>query len=111
MTHPPPVTVGVGLVPIRANAGLAGAAVVEKDCGLADFRPLHRVLPLARMEAASADVVLDDVRRMLAFDVAHLAINDQIVLPIHLLDAQHHDVRGQRANEAETVRRFDIGME
>ncbi len=83
---------------------------MEEYGGLADFRPLHRVLPLARMKASAADVVLDHVRGVLAFDITHFAINDQIILPVDLLNAKHHDVGGKCADETETVRRLDIGM-
>ena len=110
MAHPPPVAVGVGLVPIGADAGFASAAVVEKDGSLADFRPFHRVLPFPWVEAASPNVVLDNVRRMLTFDVAHFAIDNQVVLTIHLFDTKHNDVGGQSANKAEAVGSFDIGL-
>src|ERR1700731_2520145 len=53
-THAPPFAAGVRLVPVVADACFAGAAVVEKDGGLADLDPFHRVLPLARMEASAA---------------------------------------------------------
>src|SRR5207244_4228376 len=72
VTHGPPVA-GVALVPVPADAGFAGPAVVEDDGQLARLGPFHHVLPLARVEAVGADVVLDDVGGVRPLEVAHLA--------------------------------------
>ena len=42
VTEVPPVAAGVGLIPVVADARLAGAAVVEEDGRLADLGPVHR---------------------------------------------------------------------
>ena len=54
---------------VDADVRLAGPAVVEEDGLLADLGPLHDLFPLARPQPAAADVVLDLVLRVLAFDV------------------------------------------
>src|SRR5262249_6839742 len=75
----PPLAAGVGLVPPGADAGFAGAAVMEHDRHLAGLGPFHLRLPLIGAETAEADVVLDDIAVVLAFDVLHLAINDNVL--------------------------------
>ena len=110
VAHGPPLTAGIALVPIIAGARFAGPAIMKEDGGLADLRPFHGVLPLAGMEAAAADVVLDDVGWMRTLQVADLAIDDEVILLVDLLDAHDHDVGGKLDHQAETVRRLHIGV-
>src|SRR5207248_7611659 len=79
MAHAPPFAARVRLVPVSADAGFAGAAIVEEDSGLTYLCPFHRILPFARMKAVLADVVLDDVGGMLAFEIADLAVDNEII--------------------------------
>src|SRR5262249_1055268 len=83
--------------------------VVEEDGDLAGLGPVHGVLPLVGPDAAAADVVLDDVGRVLALEVLDLAIEDQVLFPIHFLHAHHHDVAGELDDLAQAVRRLDVG--
>src|SRR5207244_7675893 len=72
----PPFAAGIGLVPPSADASFAGAAVVEKRRHLARLGPIHLHFPFVGTQAAAANVVLDDIGRMFAFDVRHFAIDD-----------------------------------
>src|SRR5262249_22743503 len=106
----PPFAAGIGLVPPGADAGFAGTAVVKEDGGLAHLSPVHLRLPFNGPESAPADIVLDDVRRMLALDVALLLVNDKILLPIHRLHAHEDDVGGLRNHRSETHGGLDVGL-
>src|SRR5262249_34759815 len=97
----PPFAAAVGLVPPVADAGLAGAAVVDPDGALARLGPVHLRLPLVGAQPAAADVVLDDLLRVLALHVADLAVDDQVLLAVHLLDAHEQDVGGLGDDGAE----------
>ena len=110
MAHAPPFAARVRLVPVSADAGFAGAAIVEEDSGLTYLCPFHRILPFARMKAVLADVVLDDVGGMLAFEIADLAVDNEIILLVDLFDLQDHDVGGKLDHQAKAVRRLDIGI-
>src|SRR5262249_5073253 len=106
--HAPVGPAAVALVPVGADAGLAGPAVVEEDSGLTDLGPFHRVLPFARVEAAPADIVLNRLGWVLALEVLYLAIEDDVVLLVHLLDAEDHDVGRFMDDPAEGVGGLDI---
>ena len=105
----PPFAAGVGLIPPVADAGLAGAAVMEEHGQSAGLGPIHLRLPFVGPQTAAADVVLDDVGRMFAFDVENLAIDDEVLFLIDRLNAHEHDVGGLIDNRPETHGRFDIG--
>ena len=107
VAHRPPVA-GVALVPVAVDADLACAAVVKKYRRLADLRPCHDVLPLARMKTTATDVVLDGVTVVLAFDVRDLRVNDQVLLTIDFLHAQHDDVRRIRDHFSEWQWHLDV---
>ncbi len=108
VAHVPPFAARVALVPVGPNARLAGAAVVEHDSKLARLSPVHRVLPLARMETRLGDVVLDDIGRVLALDVAHLGIDDEVLFLVNLVHLDEDDVGRQVDDLAEAVRGFNV---
>src|ERR1019366_4435331 len=60
----PPVAAAVRLIPPGADAGLAGAAIMEEDGSLARLGPVHLRLPFVGADAALEDVMLDDLLRM-----------------------------------------------
>jgi hypothetical protein len=104
----PPVAGALALVPVGADAGLAARAVVEEDGALARLGPGHDVLPLARVETALADVVLDDRLGVVSLEVLHLLVQDEVLV---LVDAHHlddDDVRRFAARAAQGVRGFDV---
>ena len=108
MAHRPPVA-GINLVPIPVDAGFTRAAVVKEDGDLPDFGPGHHILPLARLKPAVRDVVLDRFAGVGAFEIAHLAVDDRVFVPVHGLDAHDNNVGRFVADPAEGVKRLDIG--
>src|SRR5262249_41006592 len=100
----------VGLIPPGADAGLAGAAVVEEDRELAGLGPVHLRLPLVGAEPAAADVVLDEFLRVLALDVADLAVDDEVLFAVHLFDAHEEAVGGLVDAGAEAHGGFDVSV-
>jgi hypothetical protein len=104
----PPFAAGVGLIPPGADAGLRRAALIEEDGRLARLRPVHLRLPLVGAQAAAADVVLDDVGRVLALDVADLAVDDEVLVPVERFDAHEDDVRRLLHDGAKAHRRLDV---
>jgi hypothetical protein len=108
--HAPPLPLRVRLVPRRAEVRLAGPAVVEEDGRLADLRPPHDLLPLARAQPAAADVVLDLGLRVLAFHVLNLGIDDEVLLAVHLRHLHDDDVGGLADDVGEGDGHLDVGL-
>src|SRR5215471_18915965 len=88
----PPFAAGVRLVPPSADARLARPAIVEENGELARLGPLDRRLPFVGPQTAAADVVLDDVGRVLALDILDLAVDDDVLLLVGRLDADQDNV-------------------
>ena len=56
------------------------------------------------MKAVLTDVVFDDIGGMLAFEIADFAVDNEIVLLVHLFDLQDHDVGRALDHQAKAVR-------
>ena len=110
VAHVPPLATGVGLIPIVADAGLAGSTVVEEDGRLAGFRPLHDRLPFAFMKSGASDVVLDHLAGQRPLQILHLAEQNQVLLPINLLDPQHRDRRRFLHDAPQRVGNLDVSQ-
>ena len=61
------------------------------------------------LKPGRADVVLEGVARVLAFQFLDLLVDDELLGRVHLLHAQDHDVGGELDHLAEAVRCFDVG--
>ena len=81
----------VAVVEVDVNVVRVTVCVaVEENGRLSHYRPLHDLpLHVGRVlwPVALADRVLDDVERILAFQVAHLAVNDDAFFLANLFDA------------------------
>ena len=78
------------------DAGETAAPTLEKNRGLARRRPVEDRLRIAGIVAAG-DVMLDLRTRVVALQVCHLFVDDDLVLPTDLLDLEDdNDLRVAR---------------
>jgi hypothetical protein len=83
------------------------APPLKEDGLLARLGPGHDGLPLAGVEAALADVVLDR-GVVLALEVLELLVEDQPLVGLDLGNLDQHDVGGLLADPSEGVRRLHV---
>ena len=108
VAHGPPVAAGVGLIPIVVDAHFAGVVFMEEDGDLARLGPFHDAFPFALVKTVLADLVADDVLWILALEVLNLAIDDQVLGLLYLLDLEDHDEVRFRNDAAQGVGNLDV---
>ena len=106
----PPFAAGVGLIPPGADARFAGPAVAEEHREFARTGPVHLRLPLVGPQTAATDVVLDDFGGVLAFQVAHLAVDEQVFLAVHRFQAHRAQWCSTGRSPSQGHGRLDVGV-